>query len=102
MLINSYNSHLYNLNKFDEYNNIYAIKINKNSKIYKIVYGHFYNNYNEFIYKKVVNNKIINTEVFRCRKNELFYNDEYNLIYSKSFNAINNYLKYSLKNKTKE
>lgn len=93
MLLNSYNNHLYNINKFNKYNNIYVIKINKNNNTHKIIYGHFYNNHNEFLYKKIINNKIVDIEILRCKSNELLYNNVNDLIYSKSLNILNNYLK---------
>ena len=126
MLLNQ-NKHLHNLKNFDNYRNIYAVRMNE-SKIdsitynllndgnlrykynivqrelflyfaidedisirgyYKIIYGHFYNNSNEFLYKKLNNKKTYNFEVFKCNKNELLHNKlkEY-LIYSDSYDAL--------------
>ena len=52
---------------------------------YKIVYGHFYNNQNYFLFKKVHNNKIVGYSVSKCQKGELWHN-KLNKLY------ISNYL----------
>lgn len=55
---------------------------------YKIVYGHFYNEHNEFLYKKVEGGKIVGYKVYRCQEVELLKNKLNKLYISNYFNDI--------------
>lgn len=46
----------------------------KSENIYHIVYGHFYNNQDYFLFKKVQNGKIVGYKVSKCNKGELWHN----------------------------
>lgn len=48
--------------------------IEKSNSIFDIVYGHFYNDQNFFLFKKVHNGKIIGYKVSKCNKGELYHN----------------------------
>lgn len=113
MLINSKNELLYDAKNFDNYHNIYCIlkKTNKqydNKLLYeyydgelkllleefpafikehKIIFGHYYNNENTFIYKNVQNGKIVSYEIKHCNNNELYYKNN-KLIYGDTYDSI--------------
>lgn len=55
---------------------------------YKVIYGHFYNNANDFLYKRTFNNKVVNINIYRCKKSELLHNNFKRLIYSDSYDII--------------
>ena len=48
--------------------------VEKSENIYRIIYGHFYNNEDKFLFKKVHDGKIIWYKVSRCNKGELWHN----------------------------
>lgn len=107
---------LYHINNFDSFKNIYTIyrkhivtyKRNDNneseilSDYYKYVpiYGHFYNNFNHFIYKKIAQHKIIednspnnffiinNKELVRAYKGGLYIGKNIDDLY-KIINRLN-------------
>jgi hypothetical protein len=56
--------------------------------LYKIVFGHYYNNQNQFLYKNLYNKKIVITTIHRCKYNELLYNNVKDLIYSNSYENL--------------
>lgn len=60
---------------------------------YKIIYGHFYNDHNEFLYKKVDNGKIVGYKVHRCREAELWHNKLDKLYISNYFGDIKKTIK---------
>lgn len=55
---------------------------------YKIIFGHYYNNQNAFLYKSIHNKKVITTSVHHCKCNELLYNNEKDLICSNSYEVL--------------
>lgn len=55
---------------------------------YKIVYGHFYNDRNEFLYKKVEGGKIVGYKVHRCKQAELWRNKLDKLYISNYFGEV--------------
>ena len=74
--------------------------------LYKIVFGHYYNNQNIFLYKNT-NGKsgIVKYEVHRCSQNELVHNTNNHLIYSNSYDVVKKQLdviQYNEINKYKE
>lgn len=48
--------------------------VEQSENIYRIIYGHFYNNEDKFLFKKVHDGKIIGYKVSRCNKGELWHN----------------------------
>lgn len=44
------------------------------NSIYKIIYGHFYNDQNYFLFKKVNDGKIVGYKVNKCQRSELWHN----------------------------
>lgn len=56
--------------------------------IYKIIFGHYYNNQNLFLYKNLRDKKIVTTNIHQCKYNELLYNNTKDLIYSNSYDAL--------------
>ena len=57
---------LYHIEHFDSFNNFYTIykKLKSDSKFkYVPVYGHYYNNSNNFICKRIINKEIANISV---------------------------------------
>lgn len=69
---------------------------------YKIVYGHFYNKWNNFIYKKIYRNNIDNTQTYKCKYGELYKEkDSIEPENSLSYSSIKNYVD-NLFNKYKE
>ena len=57
---------------------------------YKIVYGHFYNNQNYFLFKKLHNDKIVGYNVQKCQKAELWHNKLNKLYISNYLNEVKN------------
>jgi len=56
---------------------------------YKIIFGHFYNAFNDFLFKKTTSSKKVNnTNVYRCNNELLLKNKENDLISSKSYDEI--------------
>ena len=90
--------------KIDDYSNKLNIKyelqllsiffrdpstITKNdSKIYEIVYGHFFDNEDYFIYKNVYNDSISQYKIKTTKASSLYYNDDKNIIASRSLSNI--------------
>ena len=56
--------------------------------VYKVVYGHYYNNRNTFLYKNLHGKNVIASNVHHCEANELLYNSNKDLICSKSYEDI--------------
>ena len=74
---------------FDELEIFFIIERISNVKhLYNIVYGHFYNNNNMFLYKDQANGKIIEYKCRSCKYDELIYNDKHNLICSNSYKDL--------------
>ena len=44
------------------------------NSIYKIIYGHFYNDQNFFLFKKIHNDKIVGYKINKCKRTELWHN----------------------------
>ena len=58
------------------------------NSIYNIVYGHFYNDQNYFLFKKVHEDKIVGYKVNRCHSSELWHNKLNQLYISNYFSDI--------------
>lgn len=58
------------------------------NSIYNIVYGHFYNDQNFFLFKKVKNGKIIGYKVNKCQRSELWHNKLNQLYISNYFSDV--------------
>lgn len=56
--------------------------------VYKIVFGHYYNNQNQFLYKNLYNKEVVTPTIHRCKYNELLYNNVKDLVYSNSYEAL--------------
>ena len=54
---------------------------------YKIIYGHFYNNSDMFIYKDIYTNKIVSHSIKKTYIEKLYYNKN-KLLYNKSYKYI--------------
>lgn len=63
-------------------------KLTDHQNGYKIVYGHFYNETNEFLFKKVENGKIVGYNIHRCQKSELWRNKLDQLYISNYFGEV--------------
>ena len=57
-------------------------------KPYKIVYGHFYNKYNIFLYKTIINGKVFDLNIKHCKYEDLLFNENKNLICSKKYSVL--------------
>lgn len=55
---------------------------------YKIVYGHFYNDQNTFLFKQVKDNKIIGHSIKKCQRAELYHNEIGQLYFTNYYNDI--------------
>lgn len=89
------------LNDINDYVNIFVTKhslVMKSNVVtiknpYKIVYGHFYDKQNRFIYKKIYNNKIDNDKIYKCSYNDLYKeSDAVEPEHSSNYNSIKIYL----------
>lgn len=67
---------------------------------YKIVYGHFYNNSDMFLYKDIHSGKIIGHSIKKTYIEKLYYNKN-KLLYNKSYKTLVQQLDH-LKEKSKE
>ena len=67
--------------------------------IYKIIFGHYYNNQNLFLYKKLNNKKVNSSNIYQCKKNELLHNNLNSLICSNSYDNIKDQINVLLKTK---
>lgn len=56
--------------------------------IFSVVYGHFYNDQNFFLFKKVKNGKILGYKVNKCQRSELWHNKLNQLYISNYFGAV--------------
>ncbi len=56
--------------------------------IYKIIYGHFYNDQNFFLFKKVHDGKIVGYKINKCRRGELWHNKLNQLYISNYFKDV--------------
>lgn len=130
MIITNKNDRLYNTRNFDNYPNIYTIKVDhlkiktytdyindvlnkcyinyiietlilsfvKKQDIsdckggYQIIYGHFYNDNNLFLYQNTYNGKIVAHSVKKTQKDNLYFNTNNNLICGNSYKEINSQL----------
>ena len=74
--------------------------------LYRIIFGHYYNNQNIFLYKDTYGkNVIIKHEVHRCNNSELVHNTNNHLIYSNSYDVVKKQLdviKYNEINRYKQ
>jgi len=60
---------------------------------YRIIYGHFYNDQDFFIYHDLYNGKIITHTIKKTNKDNLYFNVNNILLCSSTFNNINNQFK---------
>jgi hypothetical protein len=70
--------------------------------IYKIIFGHYYNNSNTFLYKNLKKDKVISFNVKHCKNNELLYNENNNLICSNSYETLKKQIDIFVNNKVKQ
>jgi len=101
----------YNKEKYkDDYEKIhinytetqYLISISTNDTIsnidyqngYKIIYGHFYNKQDLFLYKNTANGKIIGYNIKKCLRDKLYFNKDNNLLCSTSYKTLAQQVKY--------
>ena len=61
----------------------------RSDSIFKIVYGHFYNDQNFFLFKKTQNGKIVGYKINKCRRSELWHNNLNQLYISNFFGDVN-------------
>ena len=61
---------------------------------YKIIFGHFYNNSDFFLYKNVLNGKTIGYSIKKCKRNELYFNEHNDLLHASSYDQIKQQLVY--------
>lgn len=101
MLVKLY-KHLYDIEHFNEYDNVYAIFVSvkdENTVKYKYIYGHYYNKFNDFLYKNIRNDEIVDHEIFKCTCSDLLYNSRHTVIYSNSYEElktlISNYIEFN-------
>ena len=59
----------------------------------KIVFGHYYNNRNTFLYKDVKNSKVISYNIKQCRNKELLYRND-KLICSNTYENLKKQIDY--------
>ena len=70
------------------------------NKMHDIVYGHFYNKQDLFLYKKFSdNNKLIEYKVNKCTLQDLLYNDNDKLVISNSYEEVLRQIKILGQNK---
>lgn len=62
--------------------------IESSQSIYNIIYGHFYNDQNFFLFKKVKDGKIIGYKIQKCNKAELYHNKMNQLYISNYFKDV--------------
>ena len=55
---------------------------------YSIVYGHFYNNQNYFLFKRIHNDKIVGININKCKRAELWHNKLNQLYITNYFDDI--------------
>ena len=80
--------------------NLYFLSAQVNlNGIYKIIYGHYYNSQNLFLYKDLHNKKVIKSTISYCKNNELMYNNLNDLIYSNSYDVLKRQINVLLKTK---
>ena len=58
------------------------------SKVFNVIYGHFYNNDNTFLYKNTKEDKVVSYTIKRCSKEYLLFNDNKRLVSSKKYEDI--------------
>lgn len=89
------------INDINDYVNIFVTKHSlfmKSNVVtiknpYKIVYGHFYDKHNQFLYKKIYNNKIENDKIYKCSYDDLYKeHDAIEPEHSSNYNSIKIYL----------
>lgn len=71
----------------------------------KIIFGHYYNNHNMFLYKNVSEKNVVKYEIYKCLNTELVKNENNKLICSNSYSSIRRQLdiiNYNLYNTYKE
>lgn len=64
------------------------------TKKYDIIYGHFYDNEDYFLFKKLKNGKIVNYSIHKCSLRELYHNEKDKLYISNYFYDASNTVKY--------
>lgn len=69
-------------------------KILDSQKFYKVIYGHFYNNENYFLYKNIRNDNLVEYKIKKCKRNELLFNKNHKLLCSHKYDDITTQLKY--------
>lgn len=60
---------------------------------YKIIFGHYYNKSNNFLYKNVKNSKVISYSVKRCNNKELLYKNN-KLVCANSYESLKRQIDY--------
>lgn len=96
-LYSEYDAYYFNLKLFftiEQYFNL--------TGIYKIIFGHYYNNQNAFLYKGIHNKKIITTSIHHCKHNELLFNNAHDLIYGNSYDTLQREINIITENKKNE
>lgn len=61
---------------------------------HKIIFGHFYNNQDYFLYKNLHNGKVIGYKVSKCRLDQLYYNKNNHVLMSHSYKEMVQQLKF--------
>ena len=77
--------------QYINFNLILSVNTNKESSdnnIYQILYGHFYNDQNVFLFKKVHNGKIAGYKINKCQRTELWHNNLNQLYISNYFGEV--------------
>lgn len=60
----------------------------RSDSIFKVVYGHFYNDQNFFLFKQTHNGKVIGYKINKCRRAELWHNNLNQLYITNYFGDI--------------
>lgn len=98
-----YNQDKYSFIKDKNYNDIYTVYTQyiksilildidydkeTSQSIYNIVYGHFYNDQNFFLFKKIHDDKIVGYKINKCKRTELWHNKLNQLYISNYFGEV--------------
>ena len=72
--------------------NITSLKEYENGN--KIIFGHFYNGQNYFLYKNIHNGKVIGYKINKCKLENLYFNKNNHILMSHSYREIVKQLEY--------
>ena len=72
--------------------NVTSLKEYENGN--KIIFGHFYNGQNYFLYKNIHNGKVIGYKINKCKLENLYFNKNNHILMSHSYREIVKQLKY--------